>query len=295
MKKIFLLTSIFFTALFPFATFSQEKELPVNSDFVDFNNIKGVLQKDGLEKVVEKKQEVAQVKKIEKIDTSKKLYELPNDADFWDIMIQYWLVKNTAILKWDFERPDFGVAESFSSILRELGEVGLSYRILYLNSSNITHFAFPLAKDKYLFLVSVPFIKTMDLSKIQISLMLYEDLIRVKQGHFEANISQANVKALKNGNFYKGVAPTKEIKNFLDDIDSLIYTKGYNFQQQYEVTKYVNTVLVNNKKYWQNYYLLLQKIDDLVKSNLMYKNYSKIYPSPELQINWIDPRKNNVK
>lgn len=266
-------------------------DLPVNNDFVNFNNIKNILKTDGLEKVVEEKKKVEVKKKILKEDTTKALYETPSNEDFWPLMLQYWLVKNTAILKWDFDKPEFGVSQVFTSILKEVGELGINYKILYLNTSNITHFAFPLGKDSYLFLISVPFIKSIDLSKIQIALMMYEDLIRVKKGYFESMIKPEILKNLRGRNFYKDVVPTNDIKNFLDEVDQIVYSKGFNFQQQYQVTQYVNSVLLNNKKYWQNYYNLLYRIDDLVKSNMMYKNYAKIYPSPELQLNWIDPTK----
>lgn len=266
-------------------------ELPVTNDFVNFNNIKNILKTDGLEKVVEEKKKVEVKKKIEKQDLTKNLYETPSVEDFWPLMLEYWLVKNTAILKWDFDKPDFGVTEVFESILKDVGELGISYKILYLNTSNITHFAFPMGKDSYLFLISVPFVKSIDLSKIQISLMMYEDLIRVKKGYFESMIKAETIKGLRARNFYKDIVPTANIKSFLEEVDEIVYSKGFNFQQQYQVTQQVNSVLINNKKYWQNYYNLIYKIDDLVKSNMMYKNYAKIYPSPELQLNWIDPTK----
>ena len=104
-------------------------------------------------------------------------------------------------------------------------------------------------------------------------------------------ISATTLSKLRNTNFFQQLVPKKEIASLLTEIDQIVYTKGFNFQQQYQVTKYVNTVLLNNKKLWQNYYTLIQKIDELAKGNLLFKNYAKIYPSPELQMNWIDPSK----
>lgn len=284
------------TLIYSFYAISQEapaqtNELPVANDFINFNNIKNILKTDGLEKVVEEKKKVEVKKKEIKADLTKNLYETPSEEDFWPLMLEYWLVKNTAILKWDFDKPEFGVTDVFETILKDVGELGVQYKILYLNTSNITHFAFPMGKDSYLFLISVPFIKSIDLSKIQISLMMYEDLIRVKKGYFESMIKPETLKGLRSRNFYKDIVPTAAIKSFLEEVDEIVYSKGFNFQQQYQVTQQVNSVLMNNKKYWQNYYNLIYKIDDLVKSNMMFKHYAKIYPSPELQLNWIDPTK----
>ncbi len=275
--------------IFSILTFADE--LPIQNDFVNFNNIKGILKKDGLEKVVEKKKIEKKKADIQKEEKLKAMYNTPSEDDFWSIMIQYWLVKNAPILKWDFNRPDYGMIPAFEGFLKDVGEYGVKFKLLFFNSSNITHFGFPMGKDSYLFVISVPFIKTMDLSKTQIAALLYEDLIRVKQGHFESMISATTLSKLRNTNFFQQLVPKKEIASLLTEIDQIVYTKGFNFQQQYQVTKYVNTVLLNNKKLWQNYYTLIQKIDELAKGNLLFKNYAKIYPSPELQMNWIDPSK----
>ncbi len=275
--------------IFSILTFADE--LPIQNDFVNFNNIKGILKKDGLEKVVEKKKIEKKKADIQKEEKLKAMYNTPSEDDFWSIMIQYWLVKNAPILKWDFNRPDYGMIPAFEGFLKDVGEYGVKFKLLFFNSSNITHFGFPMGKDSYLFVISVPFIKTMDLSKTQIAALLYEDLIRVKQGHFESMISATTLSKLRNTNFFQQLVPKKEIASLLTEIDQIVYTKGFNFQQQYQVTKYVNTVLLNNKKLWQNYYTLIQKIDELAKGNLLFRNYAKIYPSPELQMNWIDPSK----
>lgn len=284
-KVSFLATSL------SFATLAQDKTLPVNSDFVNFDNIKSVLKKDGLEKTVKKKKIAKKIAVKKKLDKSKKLYDLPKEDDFWRIMVEYWLVKNTSIMKWDFHKPDYGMRDYYEEFLKEVGELGVGFNILYINSANISHFAFPFGKNEYLFVISVPFIKIMDLSKLQIAILLYQDLQRLKMGHFHSHFSPSLVNKLKEGNFYQKEFPKKEINQFVVQLDKLVYEKGYDFKQQYQVTKKMDAVLMNNKKFWQNYFSLLSKIDDLTKSNLMYKNYVKIYPSPELQKNWIDPTK----
>jgi hypothetical protein len=288
MKKLFVtlcLSSLLSTS------FAQEKELPVQNDFVNFNNIKKILKKDGLEKTVKKKQVVHKKKKKKKVDKTKKLYNLPSNNDFWNLTTQYWLVKNHVILKWDFHKPDYGLAEYYEEFLKNMGEYGIKYKILYVNSSNITHFGLPLGKDEYLFILSVPFMKIMDLTKLQISILLYEDLIRLKFKQYQSKFDPMLISKLKDGSFYQKKFPASELQKLLAKIDNIVFEKGFNFQEQYQVTKHLNNVLRNNKKFWQNYYTLLEKIDELTKQNLMYKNYAKIYPSPELQLNWINPTK----
>lgn len=288
MKKLFV-TLCLSSLLNP--SFAQDKELPVQNDFVNFDNIKKILKKDGLEKTVKKKQVVHKKKKKKKVDKTKKLYRLPDNNDFWNLTTQYWLVKNHVILKWDFHKPDYGLAEYFEEFLKNMGEYGIKYKVLYVNSSNITHFGLPLGKDEYLFVLSVPFIKIMDLTKLQISILLYEDLTRLKFKQYQSKFDPMLVAKLKDGTFYQKKFPASELKSLMAKIDNIVFEKGFNFQEQYQVTKHLNNVLKNNKKFWQNYYSLLEKIDELTKQNLMYKDYAKIYPSPELQLNWINPTK----
>ena len=69
--------------------------------------------------------------------------------------------------------------------------------------------------------------------------------------------------------------------------DEIIFDKGFNFQQQFETTKKISRLLKNQIKLWNTYYKLIGKINELVSNNLLYKNYTKIYPSPELQLGWL--------
>ena len=73
--------------------------------------------------------------------------------------------------------------------------------------------------------------------------------------------------------------------------DDFVYEKGFNFQQQFNVTQRVSSLLRSETQLWNSYLSLLRKVDKLVKSNKDYKNYTKIYPSPEIQIKWILPEK----
>ena len=99
------------------------------------------------------------------------------------------------------------------------------------------------------------------------------------------------MKELFGSNFQGKKLNLKEFKTLFKRYDDLIYAKGFTFQQQFEVTKAVSSILKGNLKLWNLYFGVLKKIDDLIKTNILYDNYVKIYPSPELQINWLKPKR----
>ncbi len=285
---------IFLIVLFSLNAYAQDKkkteDLPTENEFVDFNNIKGILKKDGLEKELEKKKQRSLQAKEKKKKYTMGLYSLPSEDDFWRLYIEYWLIKNATILKWDFQKPDYGLQEYFNEFLRRIGEVGIKYDILYVNTPNISHFGFPIATNRYLFLISVPFIRTLDLSKAEISLLLFENIIRIKSGQFQSFIPKDLKDKLSNKSFYQQEFPKSSIDKLMAIFDKVVLEKGFDFKQQYKTTKTMNRILLSNQSDWQKYYTLIMKIDDLVKNNLMYKNYLRIYPSPELQLNWLNPK-----
>ncbi|WP_419173005.1 hypothetical protein [Halobacteriovorax sp.] len=291
MKRLLILGFILTSFSSPFAQ-SDQSELPVENEFVNFNKIQKVLKKDGLEKVAKKKKIKAQEKKNSIEDKKKSFYNTPGGRHFWEIMTQYWLVKNVNLLKWDFHKPEFGVTEYFENFLKEVGYFGLKFKVLYVNSANITHFGFPLSRKDYLFVVSVPFIRAMDLSKLQISLLMFEDLLRLENEQFISKFDDATLLKLMNSNFYKKEFPKEAFEKVLAKYSDIAFNSGFSFKDQFTVTKKMDVILKNNPKYWKNYYSLLEKIDSLTKGNLLYKHYSKIYPSPELQLKWIDPTTN---
>jgi hypothetical protein len=165
------------------------------------------------------------------------------------------------------------------------------FKVLLINSSNVAHFALPMNDQEYLFILSVPFIRTLDLSKLQISLLLYEDFIRVNKGFFKKRVTTKKLNEVLN----LGTPKVKKvdvsfIKEVVKKYDQIIFDKGFTFQQQYEVTMSLSRYLKNDMKLWKNYIQMLKKIDELTKYNLMYKYYLKIYPSAELQLNWLKPK-----
>jgi hypothetical protein len=75
----------------------------------------------------------------------------------------------------------------------------------------------------------------------------------------------------------------------LKKYDEQINKKGYTFQQQFEVTKKMDAYLKSHPELWNGYIHMLKKIDAFVKTNQQYKDYVRLYPSPEMQVKWLSP------
>lgn len=261
---------------------------------IEFDKIKDVIKKDRLgDEVVKKK---AVIKKKIKKRQQKKVgrYNIPDQSEFWSFFSEYWLVKNATILKWDFKKPDYGLEDSFKKFLESVGIFEVQYKILLVNTPDVTHFGLPSNENEYIFVLSVPFIRTLDLSKLEISLLLFEDYLRIKNGFFKEFVSVAGVDSFVGGNFYKKDFDISLMEKIARKYDEIIYDKGFNFQQQFKVTNRMSAILKSNAKWWNAYYLMIGKIDNLVKTNILYQKYLKIYPSPELQLSWLRPKKKKV-
>ena len=267
------------------ATEKKRKE----KEYIDFKSIKKVLKNDmldvELEKKLKKKREIGL--KIKKKRMRK--YDIPQKTEYWSFFTEYWLVKNAPILKWDFEKPDYGLSDSFSCFLEKLGYYEKRFKILLVNTPNLYHFGLPSNKGEYIFILSVPFIRTLDLSKLEISMLLFEDLLRVNNGYFKNFAETGELKKILGTNFYKKKIDKKIFTRVSDKYDKMIFDTGFNYQQQFEITKRIGRLLKSDLKLWNTYLGMLKKIDTLVKSNVLYSGYVKIYPSPEMQLNWLLP------
>jgi hypothetical protein len=258
---------------------------------IDFKNIRDVLKNDGLMKIEEEKKEEKQIEKKAEIDQTKKYYQFPTEDDFWTFFSEYWLVKNAPILKWDFRKPDYAVIKTFTILLESLGMYEKKVKILYINTPTITHYGLPTNPNEFIFLISLPFIRTMDLSKLEISILLLEDLFRVEEKLFLENIDTKKVSSLFGTNFQGKKLDKAVFDKLLENYDLQLYDKGFTFKQQFSITKKMDAILKSDQKLWNTYYKLLKKMDELTKNNIMYQNHAKMYPSPELQLNWLSPPK----
>lgn len=275
---------------FSFLCFAQEKlQDEKELEVVNFNSIKNVLKQDGLsQSSIEKKKQVEAIKKEQvKIDKDRYLY--PSEEELWGFLSEYWLVKNAQTLGWDFDKPDYGLDASFKGMLEDLGYYQKRFKILLVNTSSVVRTALPGSNGEMIFVLSVPFIRALDLTKLEISLLLLEDFFRLENGYFKDAVRTQKLKTLAGTNFYGKKPDMAMIEEILKNYSQKVMVKGYTFQQQFDVTKKMNTLLKVNPKVWNAYYLMLVKMQNFLKTNIEYKEYLKLFPSPEMQVKWISP------
>ena len=288
MKKIFI--SILF--LTPNLIFAQPNPKEKASEMAtDFSRIKEVLKNDQLEGEVKKK--IEKQKRLNALEEkeSTERFNIPKENEFWSFISEYWIVKNMEKMKWNFEKPDYGLDEYFSKFLEEQGYYEVNFKILLLDNALIPHFCLPSNPNEAIFLISVPFMRTLDLSKLEISLLLLEDYVRSKMNQFKSKVSPADLDKTFGINFQKQEFPQKMFNEILKNYDEVVYDKGFNFEEQFELTIKMERILKSNPTLWTAYLGLIEKIGNLTKTNTIYQNYSKLYPSPEMQLNWLRPKK----
>ena len=291
--KLFLFISIiiFSSGL----VLAEEKELPTelpdkSKEFIKFDNVQKFIKSDGLEDELKKKQGETRKYLDDKKLKEMKRSNVPTEEVFWSFFSELWLVKNATLLKWDVHKPDFELEKSFASFLEAQGYYEKKIKILLLDTSDITHAALPSNDNEVIFILSLPFIRTLDLSKTEIALLLFEDFIRSRKGYFKNYILTNDLKSYLGTNFSGKVFNKKLIDDHLKKYNQLLFEKGFNFQEQFEVTKEMDVMLKNDLKIWNTYLTMIGKIDNLIKNNELYKKYAHLYPSPELQLNWLKPK-----
>lgn len=270
--------------------FSQTEKLQDEKELeaVNFNSIKKILQQDGLSEAAKKKEKQVQIIKKEqsKIETSRYLY--PTESELWGFVSEYWLIKNAQLLNWDFEKPDYGLEKSFSQTMETIGFYQKKYKILLINNPSVVRAALP-GDNEFILILSVPFIRSMDLSKLEISLLLMEDFIRLEQGYFKKNVETEKMRKLAGTNFQGQKPDVSMVEELVKNYNKQINNTGFTFQQQFEVTKKMDAYLKSNPELWNAYFRLLGKMDKFIKVNIQYKDYVKLYPSPEMQVKWLSP------
>ena len=289
MKRIICFSCLFLVTTV-FGNETKESPAEVTQDIIDFSSIKDLIKKDGLEGELKKQQvEKQQVLDKKKLSDMKR-YNVPNADEFWNLFSELWLVKNATKLKWDFHKPEFDLEKSFIALLETQGHYEKKIKILLLDSTEVIHAALPTNDKEYIFLLSLPFIRTLDLSKVEISLILFEDYLRARRGYFKNYVTSKELEAYLGSNFNGKPFNKKLIESHLLKMSNVLYEKGFTFQEQFELTQEMDTALKSDLKIWNTYLTLLEKIDQLTKTNSLYKKYSQIYPSPELQLNWLRPK-----
>jgi len=286
MIKLFLATSLLVCSLGS-ASFAEEAK---DKELLDFSSIKDIIKKDGLEGELKKKEEQKRVYLDQKKLADMKKFNVPTEDVFWNMFSELWLVKNAPVLKWDFHKPDFELEKSLTSLLETQGHFEKKIKILLLDSTEVIHAALPSNDQEFIFVLSLPFIRTLDLSKVEISLILFEDFLRARKGYFKNYVTSKELEAYMGTNFSGKPFNKTLINECLAKYNNVLFEKGFSFQDQFEVTKEMDAFLKSDLKMWNTYLTLLEKIDGLTKSNALYKKYGQIYPSPELQLNWLKPK-----
>lgn len=289
MKILLVLIALFSTNVFASDAVKEVVKDP-GSDLLDFSSIKDIIKTDGLEGELKKKETEKRVLLDKKKLTDMKRYNVPTQAEFWSMFSELWLVKNAPLLKWDFHKPEFDLEKSFISLLEAQGHYEKKIKILLLDTTEVIHAALPSNDDEFIFVLSLPFIRTLDLSKVEISLILFEDFIRARKGYFKNYVQSSELESYLGTNFAGKPFNKKLIADHLKKYNKVLMEKGFSFQEQFETTTEMDSLLKSDLKLWNTYLSLLEKIDNLTKTNTLYKKYSQIYPSPELQLNWLKPK-----
>ena len=275
---------------------------------MDFRSIKKVLRSDLLERSPAREKSLTPTKaikgkkskkisKLRRVKVAKKIspkssiqYSYPDKEDFWSFFSALWLVKNVRKLKWDVKKIDYGLDVAFTKLLEQFGFFEKKFKILLLNDFSLTHMALPSNVGETIFLLSIPFMRTMDLTKREIAVLLLEDYIRFQMGYFINHVKGDNLNKFI-GKTLQGKVDRTPLDEVLRRADDFIFKKGFNFQQQFEVTQRMTSLLRSNQQYWDAYLSLLNKIDKLIKSDQLYRSYTRIYPAPEIQLKWVLPEK----
>lgn len=271
------------------STEPEKTKLESELEVVDFDKLNEVLKKDKLEAYSKEKQALAKKLAEQRKELEKKKYIYPKEEIFWSLISELWCVKNALYLKWDFEKADLGIGLSFKKTLELFSLNKKKIRILLLDSMNIAHMALPADANSYLFLLSLPFIRAMDLTKREISILLLEDMIRADKEYFKQSLNIKDIKDKWGKPMTNNKPDLKYVGQVLDSYSEIALQRGFTFQQQFEVTKSMDMILKAKSEYWHAYLSLTQKRDLLVKTNEGFSWYSRFYPSPEMQLTWLQP------
>lgn len=280
-----------FILLLSFQVFGQNEKLQEEKELevVDFKSIKKVLQQDGLSQAAAQKKKQVAVMKKEQVSVEQERFNYPSEDELWGFASEFWLVKNAQVLGWDFEKPDYGIEGSFKGVLESMGFYQKKFKILLVNTPTLVRASLPGADGEMILLLSVPFIRSLDLSKLEISLLLLEDYFRLQAGYFKKSAATDKMKTLAGTSFFGKKPDMGLIEELLKNYDKQVNQKGYTFQQQFETTKKMDSFLKSKPELWNVYFRLLGKLQNFLKINVQYKDYLKLYPSPEMQLKWISP------
>ena len=146
MRNLILVITLFIYAQ-SFAQSKNNKTLEEKEgELVDFSNIQEILKEDELTQEVKKESlsNSNNQKKRKKEDLQR--YKIPDEKEIWSFLSEIWLVKSASVLKWDFQKPDYGIEESLKSLIEEMGYYEVDLKIILVNTPILTHMAFRVVK-----------------------------------------------------------------------------------------------------------------------------------------------------
>ena len=203
----------------------EQKELEV----VNFNSVKKVLQQDGLSQAAEQKKKQVAVLKTELSQLEKERFNYPSEDQLWGFMTEYWLVKNAQLLGWDFEKPEYGLENSFRKMLESFGYYQKRFKILLVNTPTVVRGGLPGREGESVLLLSVPFIRSLDLSKLEISLLLLEDFFRLELGYFKKQVATPKFRQLAGTSFFGQKPDGAMVEEVIKNYSQQVLQKGFTF------------------------------------------------------------------
>lgn len=249
-------------------------------------SIQSILKNDFLTEVAKKEEEEKQKelseKKIEE-DITGHFY--PKTSDIWSLLTQVWFIKNSVLLHWDFKNPDLGILQGFIDLLQKVGLIGKKIHLLILDTTRYPHGALPMKENEFLFFISLPFIRSLDLSTLEISLLMLEDYFRVNLGVFKNYVKDDSWYNKLGTNFYGKSPDVSFITQSIEKYTQFFTLRGYTPNEEKMVFTSMKTILsIDDAKLYLGYQEMLKKINDLITINDEYSYYSKLYPSPYLKL-----------
>lgn len=126
-------------------------------------------------------------------------------------------------------------------------------------------------------------------------MLLFEDILRLEMDFLKKKLITEDLKKELGSNFYRKKINNKVFNSLLKRYDEYVFEKGFTFKEQFLLTKQVIMILKSKKEDLVNYKSLIKKKDQLIKTNAKYGNYAGLYPSPEIQLGWIEEILKNSK
>jgi hypothetical protein len=224
----------------------------------ELKGLKDIITNDFLEEEARKRNALATEE--DRLREEKRLMKLrfPQGEVFWKFLSEIWLVKNAALLKWDIKTPNYGLEENISKLFKALGIYEKKFKIILADTPSIPHMYLP-TDGEVLYILSVPFLRALDLTKLEISMLILEDYIRSENKYIE------NFITIDSKKISKGFVSKKETNDILNknltQISDFAFKKGYDFQSQFELTKKMDQLLKPTPVYWKIYLDYLKKVD----------------------------------